>query len=61
MYSGNPSDNSKCRKTRQKKEKKREQFGEIWFKREFLSVVQPEDQYVLIRAESDCEVHLNPK
>ena len=46
VYSGNPIENSKWRT----KQKKRLEQGS---KRDFLPTVPPDDQYVLVRAESD--------
>ena len=47
VYSGNPFENSKWRT------KKRQSKSNNLGKREFLPAVPPDDQYVLLRAESD--------
>ena len=50
VYSGNPLENSKWQ-TNKTKRSNRNNLG----KREFLPAVPPDDQYVLVRAESDWD------
>ena len=52
MYSGNPLDNLIQNGGRRKREKTRRKRNDLG-KREFLPAVLPDDQYVLVRTESD--------